>query len=144
MLLAAVVLKFVPVIVTVAPTTPLVGLKLEMVGDVTVVTVKLVELVAVRPPTVTVIAPVVAPEGTVVEMLVAVGVPLIVAVVPLNFMMLLTAVVLKFTPVIVTAVATEPEGGLNEEMLGKKSDKGLDQTPPLVPAKRFVPLTPRE
>ena len=38
-LLAAVVLKFVPVIVTVAPTKPLVGLKLAMVGVVAVVTV---------------------------------------------------------------------------------------------------------
>ena len=46
MLLAAEVLKFVPVIVTVAPTNPLVGLKLAMVGDVTVATVKSVELVA--------------------------------------------------------------------------------------------------
>lgn len=46
-LLAGVVSKFVPVIVTVVPIRPLAGLKLVMVGAGTVVTVKLVELVAV-------------------------------------------------------------------------------------------------
>ena len=59
--------KFVPLIVTCAPTHALVGEILEMVGGGGLaVTVKLVELVAVWPLTVTVNAPVVAPEGTVV------------------------------------------------------------------------------
>ena len=55
--------KFVPVIVTDAPTGPLVGVKLEMVGAD--VTVNVVELVAVPPAVVTLIGPVVAPAGTI-------------------------------------------------------------------------------
>ena len=61
------VLKFVPVIVTVLPTPPLVGEKAEIVGgsDVWVTTVNDADDVTVIAPTVTVIAPVLAPEGTV-------------------------------------------------------------------------------
>ena len=55
--------KAVPVIVTLAPTTPLVGEKLVTVGDDT--TVKLLALVAVPPGVVTLIVPFVAPLGTV-------------------------------------------------------------------------------
>lgn len=61
--LATVELKFVPLIVTVVPTVPLVGLKLEIVGA-GVVTVKALPLVAVWPLTVTVTLPDVAPLGT--------------------------------------------------------------------------------
>ena len=53
--------KVVPVIVTTVPTSPLVGVKLVIVGD----TVKLVALVAVPPGVVTLSGPVVAPAGTV-------------------------------------------------------------------------------
>ena len=81
MLLAGVMLKFVPVMVTVVPTGPLAGVNDVMVGGA--VTVKLVALVAVLPATVTVIAPVVAPVGTVTVMLVAV-LTVTVAAVPLN------------------------------------------------------------
>jgi hypothetical protein len=63
---------------------------------------KFVVLVAVRLSTSTVIFPVVAPVGTVVVMLVAVGVPVIAAIVPLNLTMLFAGVILKFVPVIVT------------------------------------------
>jgi hypothetical protein len=55
-------LKFVPVIVTVAPTAPLVGEKLVIVGGLT--TVKLLALVAVPAAVVTLSGPVVAPAGT--------------------------------------------------------------------------------
>jgi hypothetical protein len=58
----------VPVIVTGVPTGPVVGLKLVIVGGGGVVTVKLVDEVAVNPPAVTLITPVVAPAGTVVLM----------------------------------------------------------------------------
>lgn len=53
----------VPVIVTVAPTPPLVGVKPVIVGAE--MKVKFVELCAVPPGVVTAIGPVLAPEGTV-------------------------------------------------------------------------------
>src|SRR5258705_302260 len=56
--------KLVPLIVTLVPTGPLVGVKLVMVGPLAV-TVKLLALVAVPPEVVTLIGPVVAPPGTV-------------------------------------------------------------------------------
>ena len=137
-LLAAVVLKFVPVIVTDVPTTPLVGVKDETVGAGIKVNPA---NVPVPPGVVTDTLPDV-PAATTAIILVGDTTVNDVAAVPPK----LTAVApLKLVPVIVTTVATEPETGLNEEMLGKKSDKVLDQTPPpLVPAKRFVPLTARE
>ena len=55
--------RFVPVMTTLVPTGPLVGLKLVIVGEPT--TVKLLALVAVPPGVVTAIGPVVAPLGTV-------------------------------------------------------------------------------
>jgi hypothetical protein len=55
--------KFVPVIVTEVPTGPKVGVNEVIVGAPAVVTVKLVELVAVPPGVVTAIFPVVAPPG---------------------------------------------------------------------------------
>jgi hypothetical protein len=54
-------LKFAPLIITLAPTRPLVGVKLVIIGAA----VKLVALVAVPPGVVTLISPVVAPVGTV-------------------------------------------------------------------------------
>ena len=54
--------KFVPLIVTAAPTAPLVGVKLAIVGA----GVKFDALVAVPPAVVTLSGPVVAPAGTVV------------------------------------------------------------------------------
>ena len=55
--------RFVPVMTTLVPTGPLVGLKLVIVGEL--MTVKLLALGAVPPGAVTAIAPVVAPAGTV-------------------------------------------------------------------------------
>ncbi len=54
--------KLVPLIVTLVPARPFVGVKLVIVGT----TAKLLPLVAVPPDVVTVIGPVVAPAGTVV------------------------------------------------------------------------------
>ena len=56
--------KFVPLIVTLAPSGPLVGVTLVIVGALAV-TVKLLALVAVPPGVVTLTGPVVAPVGTV-------------------------------------------------------------------------------
>src|SRR5437660_5902393 len=55
--------KFVPLIVTLVPTGPLVGVKLAIVGGLT--TVNELALVAVPPGVVTLSGPVVAPAGTV-------------------------------------------------------------------------------
>jgi len=92
----------VPVIVTLAPTSPLVGEKLVMVGGNT--TVKLLALVAVPPGVVTLIVPVVAPAGTVAVICVA-ELTVNVALVPLNF----TAVAPVYAvPVTVTLAPTAP------------------------------------
>jgi hypothetical protein len=56
-------LKFVPLIVTLVPTSPFVGVKLVIVGGFT--TVNALGLVAVPPSVVTLSGPVVAPAGTV-------------------------------------------------------------------------------
>ena len=74
-LLPCVAPKFVPLMVTEVPTSPVVGFKFVIVGGKT--TVKLTPLLAC-PPTVTTTLPVVAPVGTGTVMLVAVhavGVP---------------------------------------------------------------------
>ena len=60
---AVVPVKFVPLIVTLVPTGPLVGVTLAIVGAG--MTVKLVALVAVPPGVATLTGPVVAPAGTV-------------------------------------------------------------------------------
>ena len=60
---AVVPVKLVPLMVTLVPTGPLVGVKSVIVGGL--ITVKLLALVAVPPGVVTLIVPVVAPVGTV-------------------------------------------------------------------------------
>ena len=60
-LTAVVPVKFVPLIVTLVPTSPLVGVKPVIVGA----TMKLVALVAVPAGVVTLSGPVVAPTGTI-------------------------------------------------------------------------------
>jgi hypothetical protein len=74
--------KFVPVIVTGVPKTPLDGLRPETVG--TGVTVKFVLLVAVRPLTITLIGPVAALLGTLTTSRVVVGLVGAAAATPLN------------------------------------------------------------
>lgn len=96
--------KVVPVMVTGAPTAPVVGERLVMPGR----TVKAEPLLA-TPLTVTTTFPVVAPLGTVVVMLVALQVPTV-AVVPLNVTVLVPCVAPNVVPVIVTAVPTAPDG----------------------------------
>ncbi len=85
----------------------------------TVETVKREEEVAVSPPTVTVIVPEVAPDGTVVVIDVAVD-PVTVAVVELNFTVLLDVDVEKLVPVMITVVPTLPEEGEKEVIVGER------------------------
>jgi hypothetical protein len=106
--------KFVPVIVTEAPTAPLVGDSDVIVAVGT--TVNVMPLL-VTPPTVTTTVPVVAPVGTGVTMFVAdhdVGV----AANPLKVTVLVPCVAPKFAPAIVTAVPTGPDEGVRLAMPG--------------------------
>lgn len=105
--------RFVPVMVTLVPTAPLVGVNEEMDGGGT--TVKLVAEVAVPPGVVTLIGPVDAAAGTVAVICVLLLTVNPTAVTELN----LTAVApLKFVPVMVTLVATGPLVGVKPEMVG--------------------------
>jgi hypothetical protein len=102
--------KFVPLIVTLVLTGPLVGVKLVIVG----VTVNALALVAVPSGVVTLIGPVVAPLGTVACIVVAELTEKL-ALVPLNA----TAVApVKFVPLIVTLVPTGPLVGVKLVIVG--------------------------
>jgi hypothetical protein len=110
--------KPLPLIVTVVPTGPLVGENDEIVGSTN--TVKSEALVAV-PSAVTLMGPVVAPEGTVAVIFVSESTSNT-ADFPLNF----TAVApLKFVPLIVTDVPTTPPVGENEEIVGAAPHAGV-------------------
>ena len=89
--------KAVPLIVTAAPTAPVAGVKLVMVGN----TVNATPLLF-TPLAFTTTLPVVAPAGTVATIDVVLQLPIVIAVVPLNFTVLLPWVAPKFVPVIVT------------------------------------------
>jgi hypothetical protein len=103
--------KFVPVIVTEVPATPIVGENPVIVGGSGTVTVNDDALVAEPEGLVTAIVPLVAPVGTVTSMLVVVD-AVIVAAVPLNVTAFCAGVALKPVPVIVTGVPTGPEPGV--------------------------------
>src|SRR5882672_3941529 len=121
--------KFVPVIVTAAPTAPVVIDRLVMLGAGT--TVKLDPLLF-TPLANTTTLPVVAPEGTVVAILVTLQL-VTVAAVPLKLTALAPCVAPKFVPVIVTAAPTAPVVIDRLAMLGAGSTVKLD---PLL----FTPL----
>ena len=91
------------------------------------VTVKLVELVPVLHPMVTVIGPVVAPIGTV-AVIVVIVLAVTTAVVPLNFTILFARTALKFVPVMIIDIPTGPLVGAKEEIVGAllkgRNDKG--------------------
>lgn len=107
-------LKFVPVITTVLPTGPKVGVNEVIVGRGAAFTVKLVALIPVPLEVVTLIGPLVAPVGTVVTICVAV-LEVIVAVTPLNFTEVAPE---RFVPVIVTVVPTDAEVGEKDVIVG--------------------------
>ncbi len=123
--------KFVPVIVTDVPARPEVGERLLMVGVGS--TVKVLPLLAI-PFTVTTTLPVVAPEGTVATMEVALQL-MTVAAVPLNFTVLEPCVEPKFVPVMVTDPPTGPDVGERLPMVGVGTTvkaTPFDATPPTV------------
>src|SRR5437016_7677977 len=105
-------LKFVPLIVTLVPTGPLVGVKLAIVGGLT--TVNELALVAVPPRVVTLSGPVVAPAGTVARIAVS-EVTVKVALTPLNDTDVAPE---KFVPLIVTLVPTGPLVGVKLAIVG--------------------------
>jgi hypothetical protein len=119
-LLPCVAPKLVPVIVTDAPTAPVVGDKLVILGAAA--TVNDLPLLA-TPLTVTTTFPVVAPVGT--GATIDVALQLVgVAVVPLNFTVLLPFVAPKFVPVMVIDAPTAPKVGDRLVILGAASATG--------------------
>ena len=104
--------KFVPLIVTLVPTDPLVGEKPVIVGGLT--TVNALELVAVPPAVVALIGPVVAPAGTVARIAVAeVSVKL-----ALTELKVTEVAPVKFVPLMVTLVPTGPLAGAKPVIAG--------------------------
>jgi hypothetical protein len=113
LLLATVISKLVPVMVTAVPGVPIVGLNPVIVGaPVAAVTVKGVLLVVEPVGVATVIGPVVAPDGTVVTICVAVA-ESAVASKPLNATEFSLGIVLNPVPCIVTDVPTGALFGVN-------------------------------
>src|SRR5436853_5220832 len=104
--------KLVPLMVTLVPTGPLPGVKLEIVGGL--MTVKLAALLAVPSEVVTLIGPLETPAGTVAVIAVA-ELTVKLALVPLNSTALAPV---KLVPLIVTLVPTGPLLGVKLEMLG--------------------------
>lgn len=114
--------KLVPVNVTVIPTTPLVGVKLVIVGAGT--TVKLDGLVTVPPGVVTLIVPVVVPVATTAAIVVAPDTVKLLAAVPWN----LTAVApFRLVPVMVTEVPIPPLVGVKLVIVGAGTTVKLDE-----------------
>jgi hypothetical protein len=111
---AVAVLKFVPLIVTAAPTAPLVGEMEVIVGEPETVTVNEAALVPVPPDVVTLIEPLVAVEGTVAVIWVE-EFTVKLAVVPLNFTELAPV---KFVPVSTTEAPVGPLVGAKEAIVG--------------------------
>jgi hypothetical protein len=110
--------KLVPVTVTDVPTIPEVGDRLVMLGADTTVN----DLVLLATPlTMITTLPVVAPVGTVATIEVALQLVIVVAVVVLNFTVLLPCAPPKFVPVIVTDAPTAPDVGERLVMLGVAS-----------------------
>lgn len=126
-----VVLKFVPVMVTVAPSAPVPGVKPEMVGEAN--TVKLLTLVSVTALVVTEMGPDAAPDGTLTVMLVAVDDTISASAdIPLN---VIAVMVVKFSPVIVTVAPGAPLVGLKLVIEGVGSTVKLDGLETVTPFK---------
>jgi len=104
--------KFVPLIVTTVPTGPKVGENDVIVGAPAIL--KFIELVAVPLGVVTLMGPVVAPDGTVAVILSA-EFTVKLAPTPLNVSDVAPS---KFVPLIVTAAPGNPEVGENEVIVG--------------------------
>jgi len=109
---AVVPVKLVPVMVTLVPAGPLVGVKEVILGAT--MTVKSVALVPVPAGLVTLIFPVVAAAGTVA----VICVPLFTVKAAATPLKATAVVLLNSVPVITTLVPAEPLVGVNEVMLG--------------------------
>lgn len=107
--------KFEPLIETEVPTTPETGDRLLMLGAAT--TVNDFPLLP-TPLNATTTLPVTAPVGTVATIELAPQLAIDVAVVPLNFTVLVPCVAPKFEPAIVTDAPTAPVVGERLAMLG--------------------------
>ena len=127
--------KFVPVIVTLVPIVPLVGVKLVIEGGM--VTVKFEALFAVPSVVVTEMGPVVAPLGTGAVICVEETTVKLVAV-PLN---VTPVVVERLVPLIVTVVPTGPLVGVKELIVGGKRTVKLVQLVP-VPSEFVTAMGP--
>jgi hypothetical protein len=121
-LVSCVAPKFAPLMVTDVPTAPDVGFKLVMLGGGGV-TAKLIPLLA-TPPAMTTRFPVAAPAGTGATMPVALQLAGV-AVIPLNFTVLVPCAAPKFAPLMVTDVPTAPDAGLKLVTLGGETAAAL-------------------
>lgn len=101
------------------------------------VTVKGITVKAVMHPISSEIDPVIAPNGTIAVMLVAV-LAVTVATTPLNFTVLLIGVVLKFIPVIVTLVPTGPLVGEKDEAVNAGKEETVLRSIEVVLPLKFV------
>jgi hypothetical protein len=106
--------KFVPEIVTEAPTVPKFGLTLVIIGPMTVKTTPLLA----TPPTVTTTLPVVAPAGTDTTMAVALQLVGVAGPPPLKVTVLVPWLAPKFVPVMVIEAPGTPELGVRLVMVG--------------------------
>jgi hypothetical protein len=132
--------KAVPVMATLVPTGPDVGVNEEIAGGEDAVTMKLDALVAVPPGVATLIGPVVAPGGT----LVAIDVSLVTvnaAGMPLNVTELAPA---RSVPVIVTGSPRPPLDGSNPQSPGRGEEDTNMKSEPLVaaPPRVVTPIGP--
>jgi hypothetical protein len=118
-------MKFVPVIVTEAPTGPLVGENEVMVGAPGAVTVKFAELLAMPFTVVTEIFPDTAVGGTVAVICVEEFTVNEAA----AFLKLTPVTSTKFVPTIVTTVPTDPEVGENDVTVGGSAPAAGPATP---------------
>ncbi len=107
--------KLLPLMVTGTPATPMLGVKLAIVGARAPPTTKAVLLLVVPPVIATLIGPVVAPAGTVVMILVLLE-AMTLATVWLNVTRFLFAKALKPLPEMVTGVPSEPPLGVKSMM----------------------------
>ena len=107
--------KFVPVIVTEVPASPIVGVKSVIVGSPELPTTNDVLLTALPCGVVIAIGPVVAPTGTDVTILVVVALVTLAAT-PLKVTLFWLGVALKPVPKIVTVVPIGPPFGVNSIM----------------------------
>lgn len=115
-----------PLIITLAPTAPLIGLKLVIVGVGN--TVKLDVLSPGTPFTETEILPVIAPAGTITVRLVVED-AVTRAATPLNVTLLLVEVALKLVPVKITVAPTAPLFGVKSVIVGVGTMKLVELLP---------------